>query len=74
MRAPAPNAEDAAVVQAVVVAGRALGLVVIAEGIENEAQRGFLAGVGCDEGQGFLLGHPQPAAALATRLLFGSET
>lgn len=68
------DTEEAALVQAVVAAGHALGLTVVAEGIETETQRAFLAGIGCDEGQGFLFSHPQPAAALATRLLFTTAT
>jgi len=48
------DASDAAIVQAIVSMGRALNLKVIAEGVENEAQRQFLQGVGCDLFQGFL--------------------
>jgi len=58
------DCEDAAVVQAAVHAGHALGLAVVADGIETEPQRAFLAGIGCDEGQGPLFGGPMPAAAL----------
>ncbi len=46
--------EEAAMVAALVATGHALGLEVIAEGIETETQRRFLAALGCDEGQGFL--------------------
>jgi EAL domain-containing protein (putative c-di-GMP-specific phosphodiesterase class I) len=56
--------EDAAVVRAIIAASHALGLSVIAEGIETEAQRSFLADIGCDEGQGFLFGQPVPAEQL----------
>lgn len=42
--------------------GRALRLLVIAEGVETEAQRDFLARAGCHEYQGFLF-----APALETR-------
>jgi EAL domain-containing protein (putative c-di-GMP-specific phosphodiesterase class I) len=66
--------EDAAIVQAVVATGHALGLTVVAEGIETDVQRAFLSGIGCDEGQGFLFSHPQPAAALATRLMLAVGT
>ena len=56
--------EDAAIVRAVVETGHALGLRLVAEGIETEPQRDFLAEIGCDEGQGYLLGRPVPPAQL----------
>jgi len=48
----------AAVMQCVVEMAHALGLRVIAEGVETTAQLDFLASLGCDEIQGFLLGRP----------------
>ncbi len=54
-----------AVVEAVVAVGRALGLDVIAEGIEEQAQMEVLAQLGCTHAQGHLFGVPTPAEALA---------
>ena len=48
----------AAVMRCVVEMAHALGLRVIAEGVETTAQLDFLANLGCDEVQGFLLGRP----------------
>ncbi len=60
-----PAAEtDAAVAGAIVTLARQLGLAVVAEGVETEAQRQFLAGIGCDLLQGFLFSRPLPAAEL----------
>ena len=53
--------EDVAIVRAAVQTGHAMGLTVVAEGIETEAQREFLAAIGCDEGQGYLFARPAPA-------------
>lgn len=60
--------EDAAIARAIVEAGHALGLTVVAEGIETENQRAFLSGIGCDEGQGFLFGAALPADALRAQM------
>ena len=43
------------------------GLQVIAQGIEREDQRAALAALGCELGQGYLLGRPLPQVAVATR-------
>lgn len=54
--------EDAAITRAAIEAGHALGLTIVAQGVEFEAQKAFLWGVGCDQAQGFLLG---PSLSLA---------
>jgi diguanylate cyclase (GGDEF)-like protein len=51
---------DAPLVAAVVALGHALGLTLVAEGIEDVHQRERLAELGCDEGQGYLFGRPMP--------------
>jgi len=57
------DANDAAIARTVVALGHSLGLSVIAEGVETEAQRDFLAGYGCHAYQGYLVGRPQPREA-----------
>lgn len=57
-----PGSDDAAIVSATISLGHALGLSVIAEGIETEATAKMLAKLGCDEGQGYLIGKPVPAS------------
>jgi diguanylate cyclase (GGDEF)-like protein len=57
------NRDSAAIARAIVQMGRSLGLLVIAEGVETEAQREFLAEQGCDELQGLLISAPLPQAA-----------
>jgi EAL domain-containing protein (putative c-di-GMP-specific phosphodiesterase class I) len=51
-------------VTAILQLARALGRTAVAEGVETEAQRAFLAREGCPLAQGFLLGAPAPPAAL----------
>lgn len=48
------------VVAAIIALARALGIQVIAEGIETPAQRDALLAMGCELGQGYLLGRPAP--------------
>jgi diguanylate cyclase (GGDEF)-like protein/PAS domain S-box-containing protein len=56
------NAEQAAHVVAILGLGRSLGLEVVAEGVESEAQRTFLEQHGCTGLQGYLLSPPLSAA------------
>ncbi|HEY4530702.1 MAG TPA: EAL domain-containing protein, partial [Luteimonas sp.] len=59
------NQSDVAVCQAVAGIARSLGLGLVAEGIENEAQRRFLLQLGVPVGQGFLFAPGLPPAGLA---------
>jgi diguanylate cyclase (GGDEF)-like protein/PAS domain S-box-containing protein len=54
------NASDAAIAQTVLTLGQALGLTVVAEGVETQAQCDFLKGHGCRMFQGYLFGRPLP--------------
>ena len=58
---------DAAVVEAVVRLGAALGVEVVAEGVEDAATAKRLVELGCPFGQGYYFGRPEPIAALAAR-------
>jgi diguanylate cyclase (GGDEF)-like protein/PAS domain S-box-containing protein len=53
------DAEDSAVVAAAVSLGHALGLTVVAEGVEDQAQLDALVALGCDAAQGFLFARPE---------------
>lgn len=53
--------DDRAIAEAIIHMGKALGLTVVAEGVENEAQMAFLAARACDQIQGFLFSRPVPA-------------
>jgi diguanylate cyclase (GGDEF)-like protein len=60
--------EEARMVKAMLSLGRALGLKTTAEGIETEEALEHLQKLGCDTGQGYLFGKPEPAAAAALAL------
>ena len=59
------NGQDAAIVRAVIGLAHGLGLPVVAEGVETEAQREALWRDGCQELQGWLIGRPAPIATFA---------
>lgn len=52
------NTDDATLIKTIIAMGRNLGLEVIAEGVENEAQFQFLRQAGCMAYQGYLFGRP----------------
>jgi diguanylate cyclase (GGDEF)-like protein len=56
------------ILDAIVSLAGSLGLVVVAEGIEREAQATYLRETGCDYGQGFYLGRPVPAEVMRVLL------
>jgi diguanylate cyclase (GGDEF)-like protein len=56
-----PGSTDLALCKAIIAMAHALGIQVIAEGVETAQQRDLLASVGCDYVQGFLYARPMPA-------------
>ena len=58
------NDEDRAIANAIICMGKALGLTVVAEGVETEGQDEFLSKSLCDELQGYLFSKPVPADAI----------
>jgi EAL domain-containing protein (putative c-di-GMP-specific phosphodiesterase class I) len=61
------DAEAATIIHAVVSVGRALGMKVVAEGVETEAQRNFLKVAGVHALQGWLFGKAMPPQELAIK-------
>jgi EAL domain-containing protein (putative c-di-GMP-specific phosphodiesterase class I) len=53
--------ENGTIVSSMIAMAHELGLEVVAEGVETDAQRRFLMRSGCDEVQGYLYGKPMPA-------------
>ena len=68
IRALPGDPDDAAIVRLLIQGGHALGLKLVACGLETAAQRAFLAEAGCDEAHGHLFSPPLTTAALAARL------
>jgi diguanylate cyclase (GGDEF)-like protein len=62
------DTEDQAIAQAIISMGKALGMTVIAEGVETVEQETFLRNHACDEMQGFLFSKPLPAKQMADLL------
>jgi diguanylate cyclase (GGDEF)-like protein len=63
------NAHDASMVRAIVAMAASLDLSVVAEGVETEEQRSFLAELGCDQIQGYLVSKPLSTAIFETTIL-----
>ena len=63
--------DDAAIVRAIITLGHALGLRVVAEGVETRAHLEYLRQHGCDEVQGYYFSRPVPAGRMETLLRDG---
>lgn len=61
------DAHTAKLVSAIINMAHHMGLTTIAEGIEDQTTQDLLTGMGCDFGQGYHLGRPEPAADFVTR-------
>ena len=62
------NRDDAAIVHAIVTLSKSLGMQVIAEGVETDAQLAQLHSENCDIGQGYFFGRPVPATEIGRQL------
>lgn len=65
--------QSSVVLNAIIALGKALGIRVVAEGIETDAQRDALIDSGCDCLQGYLLGRPMPVRQFEAALLQRSD-
>ncbi|BFL85031.1 hypothetical protein LFREDSHE_34810 [Shewanella baltica] len=63
------DSNDQILCEAIIVMAHKLGMKVIAEGVETEAQRQVLLAAGCDYGQGYLFSRPVPAAEFTQKYL-----
>jgi EAL domain-containing protein (putative c-di-GMP-specific phosphodiesterase class I) len=62
------DSEDQAIARAIISMGKALGMTVVAEGVETTEQQTFLRNHACDEMQGYLFSKPLPPQKLAALL------
>ncbi len=62
------DSNDVVITQTIVLMAKQLGLSVVAEGVETEAQKTFLLENDCADVQGFLMGRPEPVEVFGERL------
>ena len=65
---------DATITRGLVTIAQGLGISIVAEGVETEAQRDVLLQYGVAQLQGYLFAKPQPAADFARELARGGES
>ncbi len=63
-----PGGGDGKIATAIIALAHSLGLEVVAEGVETEYQRAFLAEHGCNQFQGYLFGRPMDESEVASHL------
>ena len=68
------NVDDASIVSGIISLAHNLRLKVVAEGVETEQQRQFLAQLQCDCIQGYLLSEPLPGDAFEARFLLENHS
>jgi len=68
------SGNTSAIIQSIVTLGHALGMKVLAEGVETDEQRVLLRLAGCDEMQGFLFSRPGPAVEIDRALARPART
>jgi diguanylate cyclase (GGDEF)-like protein len=69
-----PEADDAAIVNTIIVMGKSLNLRVLAEGVEEEDEFTFLREHGCDRIQGYLVSQPVPSAEMEVLFRAGRQS
>jgi diguanylate cyclase (GGDEF)-like protein/PAS domain S-box-containing protein len=67
------STDDRAIVKAIIDMAHAVGLTVVAEGVETREQEEYLRACGCDRAQGHLYARPQPAEAITDVLAAASR-
>jgi diguanylate cyclase len=65
---------DSAIVSAIINMGQSLKYIVVAEGVETQAQKRYLQSLRCVEGQGFLFSRPLAAIQFAQLLQTGIDS
>ncbi|MDV7392642.1 EAL domain-containing protein, partial [Arthrospira platensis SPKY1] len=68
------RAQDAALVSGMISLAHQLGLTVVAEGVETQAQMDFLRDHHCDQGQGYFIARPLPLEGLCDFLQQRQQT